>query len=129
MSGCVPDGFGAVTDNVDGALRMPRGDGVDDLTVGENVTVPMGMVRQISGRLGDTRPDDELQAGVVEVLEVASRQHAGVRGDDHLDTGDVVPGLEQPQHCSNESQSQEVYNYAKFMPIRSDLLLNRTNRS
>ncbi|MFC9361498.1 hypothetical protein ACFTZB_33575 [Rhodococcus sp. NPDC057014] len=83
-----------MTDIVDGALGMPRGDGADDLTVGENVTVPMEMVPQISGHLGDTGADDELQAGVVEVLEVAGRRHAGVRGDDHLDTDDVVPGLD-----------------------------------
>ncbi|MFF0818136.1 hypothetical protein ACFYVR_23705 [Rhodococcus sp. NPDC003318] len=66
---------------------------VDDLTVGENVTVPMKMVREVTGWLGDTGADDELQPGLVERLQVAGGKHAGIGGDDHLHTGDIVTVL------------------------------------
>lgn len=54
----------------------------------------MEMVRQIGRGFGDAGTDDELQAGLVEVLEIARGEHAGVRGDDHLHSCDVMPGLE-----------------------------------
>ncbi len=52
----IPYRFSALSAGVDGAAGMARGDGVDDLTVGENVTVPMEMRRQIRGAVVTREP-------------------------------------------------------------------------
>ena len=47
----VPDRFSPVSDVVDDAVGVPGCDGVDDLPVGENVTVPMEMRSRSPGAL------------------------------------------------------------------------------
>ncbi len=98
MPNRIPDRFGPPFHGVDHAAGVPGGDGVDDLPIGEHITVPMEMGRQISGRLRHPGADDELQAGLVESGEIRRRQHAGVGGDDHLHALEVVPGLELTHH-------------------------------
>ena len=75
-----------------GAAAVRRGDGVDDLPVGERVAVPAEVRLQIDRRLGHPRPDDEPQPGLVELAQVRRRQHPGVGDHDHV--GQVVPRLE-----------------------------------
>ena len=43
----IPDRLSAFVAVVDGAVGMPRGDGVDDLPIGEKITVPMEVRLQI----------------------------------------------------------------------------------
>ena len=62
----IPDWLSAVRHGVDGAVGVPRGDGVDDLSVGEHVTVPMEVRLKIAGRFGHPRADDEPQPGLIE---------------------------------------------------------------
>ena len=50
-----------------------RGDGVDDLAVGERVTVPPEVRLKIDGRLGGSRADDEPQVRLVEARAGWSR--------------------------------------------------------
>ena len=77
-------------------LARLRGDGVDDLPVAERVAVPAEVRLQVHGGLGDPRADDEPQPGVVQVVQVGGRQHAGVGDHDHA--LDPVPRLELPDH-------------------------------
>jgi hypothetical protein len=51
---------------------------------------------QVHGGLGDPRTDDEPQAGVVQVVQVGGREHAGV--GDHNHGPEPVPALELPDH-------------------------------
>ena len=91
----IPDGFGSefrIATLGGGAALIAWGDGVDDLTVGEKLTVPMEMGRQIVGCLGDPRSDDEPQPGVVKLAQIAAGEHAGISDDD--DVGDPVACLE-----------------------------------
>ncbi len=86
----------AVPDRLDLALGVvlhlvagARGEGVDDLTISERVTVPAEVGLQILGRLGHPGADDEPQIRLVEVFQVAAGQHPGVGDDDHV--GQPVP--------------------------------------
>src|SRR6185312_17177052 len=47
----VPDRFGSLARVIDFGAGMSRCDGVDDLPVGENITVPMEMRREIDRSL------------------------------------------------------------------------------
>jgi hypothetical protein len=92
----VPGGLGPQGGVVVLVLPLLRGKGVNDLPVGERVAVPAEVRFQVNGGLGDPRADDEPQPGLVQVIEVGGREHAGV-GD--LDHGlDPVPGLELTDH-------------------------------
>ena len=66
----VPDRFGPQRGVVDFGVAVPWCDGVDDLSVGENVTVPMEMGLQIPGCLRHSGADDERQLQLIECLEV-----------------------------------------------------------
>jgi hypothetical protein len=55
---------------VDDAVDMARCDGVDDLGVGESVTVPMEMAGQVDRGLNAARAHDESQADFIERGEV-----------------------------------------------------------
>ena len=68
------------------------GEGVDQLPVGERVTVPVEMLREIARGFDWAGPDDEPQPGLVQGLQVGHRQHPGVRDDHHLP--ELVAGLE-----------------------------------
>lgn len=58
--------------------------------------VPVEVLRQVLRCLRLPRPDDEPQAGVVEVLQVLRRQHSGI--GDHHHIGHVVAVLESLDH-------------------------------
>lgn len=68
----VPDRFGPQFDVVDCAARVPWGDGVDNLPVGETLTVPMEMGFKIVGGFGHAGTDDERKPCRVERFEVVS---------------------------------------------------------
>ena len=67
----------------------------EDLPVGEVVAVPFEVLGQVVGGLGDPRPDDEREPGVLQRVEVRRGQHSGVGDHDHV--GHPVPGLERLQ--------------------------------
>jgi hypothetical protein len=69
---------------------VPRCDGVDDLAIGENVTVPMEMGLQIPGRFGYAGADDERELQLVKSFEIGPRQHSGISRHHHRRAGQVV---------------------------------------
>jgi hypothetical protein len=81
--GRVPDRFGLDVGVVLDAALVLRGDGVDDLPVAEGVTVPAEVGLQVGRGLGEAGSDDEPQAGVVQIVQVARGQHPGVSDHDH----------------------------------------------
>ena len=91
----VPYRLGPQLEVVDLAAGVPWGDGVDDLPVGESVSVPMEMGLQIIWGFGHAGADDERQPGPIEIFEVARREHAGVGGDDHRRVLDAVASAER----------------------------------
>ena len=96
MYGRIPDRFGALVLVVDcsrGLRGDAWGDGVDVLPVGERVTVPPKVRRQISGSLRHARADDEPQPGLIQRLEVRGGEHPGV--SDHDEVVQPVPGPER----------------------------------
>ncbi len=64
---------------------ISSGDGIDDLTVGENITVPMEMGREVVGGFGDPRSDDEPEPGFIKLTQVATGEHAGISDDKYVD--------------------------------------------
>jgi hypothetical protein len=68
-----PGGLGPQGRVVVLVLAGLRGDGVDDLPVAERVAVPAEVRLQVDGGLGDPRPDDEPQPGVVEATGPSRR--------------------------------------------------------
>ena len=85
-----PHRFSAQRSVVDFRVAVPGGDSIDDLTIGENITVPMEMGVQIRRRLGRPRAHDERQLQLVEGLEVRGRQHARISGHHHRRAGKAV---------------------------------------
>lgn len=72
MPGGVPDRLGPRLDVVDLGFGVSRGDGVDDLCVGEGVAVPMEVGLQIPGGFGGSRAGDERAAEFVEGFDGAA---------------------------------------------------------
>ncbi|BBX50937.1 hypothetical protein MPOR_19630 [Mycolicibacterium poriferae] len=79
---------------VDLDVAVPRGHSVDNLPVGEHITVPVEMRFQVPGRLGNAGSDDERQLGRIEGCEVGLRQHAGISSDHQGRVIEVVAGQE-----------------------------------
>ena len=80
----VPDGFGLDLRVVLDVRAGARGEGVDDLPVGERVAVPAEVGLQVDRRLGHAGADDEPQPGFVELAQVRRGQHPGVGHHDHV---------------------------------------------
>ena len=66
----VPDRLGTQLGGIDLGVAVPRRHGIDDLSVGENISIPMEVRFQIPGRLGHTGADDERQLHLIERCEV-----------------------------------------------------------
>ncbi len=58
--------------------------------------MPVEVGSQVDGGLGLAGADDEAQARVIECLQVARGEHAGIGHDDHV--GDLVAFLERLDH-------------------------------
>ena len=94
MDDRVPDGFGpsggiVVADLPARGAAGLGGDRVDDLAVGERITVPVEVGLQVRRRPGHPRADDEPHVRLVQGLQVRRRQHPGVGGD--REVGQAVP--------------------------------------
>ena len=74
----------------------PGGDGVNQLPVGERVTLPVEVRLKVPRGPGGAGPDDEPQVSLVQGLEVGRREHAGISHDDEL--LNTVGGLEGLHH-------------------------------
>ena len=61
-----------------------RGDGVNQLPVGERVAVPVEVGFQIMGCFRLAGSDNEPQARLIQLAQVGGREHASVRNDDHV---------------------------------------------
>lgn len=69
-------GSGPVRRIVDGGLGVPGCDGVDDLTVAENVTLPMEIGGEVDRGFHAARLGDEPQPGRIQRGDVRCREHA-----------------------------------------------------
>ena len=111
----VPDRLAAGLDPFRVGLVAAHGDGVDDLAVGEGVTVPVEVFGQVVGCLRHPGTDDEPQAGLIDfgdalhaplIAEVAIA--AAYAGLDHADPIGAAAAIARGFHAEYPLLEEEI---------------------
>lgn len=97
VSDRIPDRFGPIFDRVHHTPAVPGCDGIDDLPIGEHVTVPMKMGGPITRGFGHPGSDDELPRLPPDRPRVAVHADRS-RQADHPQTAGPRRSLLSPQH-------------------------------